>query len=180
MPTPRKTKMTDSPEPEKQPRKKRDPNISKHTGKPKDPRYVRHPNVMANARKKPGVMEKIRVAGLKGAAASKAVGGRAGVPDGMTRAEALAVMERATNEAKEIIKVMVEKELITQDEASGNEALEFCVGVIRAQIHPLRERLAAAKTVLEFTKAKPVQKSEVTVNKAEDFLAALAAEAKGG
>lgn len=134
---------------------------------------------MANARKKPGVVERMRASGKEGGARSSAAGGRVGIPDGYTRDEAMAIMDGAITEAKEIVKLMAEKEIISNDEAIGNEALEFCIAVVRANIHQLRERLAAAKTVLEYTKAKPVQKSEVTVNKAEDFLAALAAEAKG-
>ena len=36
-----------------------------------------------------------------------------------------------------------------------------------------RERLAAARLVLDFTKQKPVAKSEVSIGKAEEFLSSL-------
>ncbi len=75
---------------------------------------------------------------------------------------------------------MINKQHISKNEAAGKEALEFCIDVVRGDTHQMRERLTAAKTVLEYTKTKPTQKSEVAVSKAEDFLAALAAEAKKG
>jgi hypothetical protein len=39
-----------------------------------------------------------------------------------------------------------------------------------------RERLAAARLVLDFTKSKPASKSDVSISKAEDFLASLLQE----
>ena len=39
-----------------------------------------------------------------------------------------------------------------------------------------RERLAAARLVLDFTKSKPASKSDVSISKAEDFLASLLIE----
>jgi hypothetical protein len=39
-----------------------------------------------------------------------------------------------------------------------------------------RERLAAARLVLDFTKSKPASKSDVSISKAEDFLASLLSE----
>lgn len=158
-------------------RKKRDPNISKHTGKPKDMRYARHPLVMKNSRT-PEVMEKVRAGAARARERSKEVGGRTGIPDGCTRAQAQAAMEKATQEAKEIVRIMAEKGMI-DEEALGNEALQYAVSVIRAGIHQTREKLQAAKLVLEYTKAKPAQKSEVSITKAEDFLSALLAKENG-
>jgi hypothetical protein len=39
-----------------------------------------------------------------------------------------------------------------------------------------RERLAAARLVLDFTRSKPVSKSEVSIGKAEEFLSSLLEE----
>ena len=36
-----------------------------------------------------------------------------------------------------------------------------------------RERLAAARLVLDFTKSRPAAKQEVTIGKAEEFLSSL-------
>jgi hypothetical protein len=41
-------------------------------------------------------------------------------------------------------------------------------------VYPVAERLKAAKLVLEFTKAKPAAKNELTIQRAEDFLEDLA------
>jgi hypothetical protein len=43
-----------------------------------------------------------------------------------------------------------------------------------------RERLAAARLVLDFTKSRPASKSEVTIGKAEEFLASLLTEDESG
>jgi len=55
------------------------------------------------------------------------------------------------------------------------EALTTAVEVMRL-VGETRERLAAARLVLDFTKSKPANKSDVTISKAEDFLAALLQE----
>ena len=42
-----------------------------------------------------------------------------------------------------------------------------------------RERVAAARLVLDFTKQKPASKSELAVSKAEDFLSSLLEDEDG-
>ena len=59
------------------------------------------------------------------------------------------------------------------------EAMESAVEIMRTE-GGTRDRLAAARLVLDFTKQKPVTKSDVTVGKAEDFLAGLLAEEEHG
>ena len=54
----------------------------------------------------------------------------------------------------------------------AKEALTTAVEVMRVP-GETRERLAAARLVLDFTKTKPVAKSEVTIGKAEEFLSSL-------
>lgn len=61
-----------------------------------------------------------------------------------------------------------------EDEYS-KEALKTAVEVMRVD-GATRERLQAARLVLDFTKSKPANKSEVTIGKAEDFLASLLAD----
>lgn len=147
------------------PRAKRDPNISPKTGKPKDMRYSRAATMHFASRKSADVKAKQSEGGKKGS--------RLGVPDGYTKEEAHALRKAAETEAKEIIQKMADEGIITKEEALGNEALEFAISVVRAKVDPTRERLNAAKLVLEFTKSKPASKVEATVTKAEDFLAAL-------
>lgn len=55
----------------------------------------------------------------------------------------------------------------------ANEALEGALTVLR-EPSTQATKLSAAKLILEFTKSKPVAKSEVSVNKAEEWLASLA------
>lgn len=108
---------------------------------------------------------------------------RRGVPDGWAnrKQEVEDIRAHARAEAKDIVNTMVEKGLVSADEARANDALEFAVGIVRGgDVNPVRERLAAAGLVLKYTKAPPATKSEVTVNKAEDFLAALAVESRKG
>ncbi len=121
-----------------------------------------------------------RIAMIKKNAAG--VMGRRGVPDGWGgRADECAALRQAAFEdAKEIVSIMIEQGIVSED-AAANEALQFAVSAVRGKSmdeknRPLfgpRERLAAARLVLDFTKAKPAQKSEIALTKAEDFLAAL-------
>lgn len=61
------------------------------------------------------------------------------------------------------------------DDQYAKEALETVVEIMRMP-GDRDAKLRAAKTLLEFTKQKPVAKSEVAVAKAEDFLAAVLAQ----
>jgi hypothetical protein len=99
---------------------------------------------------------------------------RAGVPDGMTKDDAEKAWSEARASAQETIKVMKKKNILSDDE-KANEALEVALTVMRGP--SLREKLAAARTVLEWTKAKPAQKQEVSIQKAEDWLAMVTADA---
>ena len=65
-----------------------------------------------------------------------------------------------------------------EDEYS-KEALKTAVEVMRVP-GETRERLAAARLVLDFTKSRPASKSEVTIGKAEEFLASLLTEDESG
>jgi len=96
-----------------------------------------------------------------------------GVPDGYRKHEIEPIRAKAKKEAKEVVKIMADKYDIEDD--YSREALETAVEVMRVP-GETRERLAAARLVLDFTKSKPVSKSEVAVAKAEDFLASLLTE----
>lgn len=116
---------------------------------------------------------KLREWRMKGARTNP--GKRKGVPSHMTIKEFEALYLPAKAEAKKIVDLMEQKKLVENEYA--REALEFSVGVVRAGAHTIKDRLSAAKLVLDFTKQKPAAKNEVTISKAEDFLAQLAEEA---
>ena len=96
-----------------------------------------------------------------------------GVPDGHTAKTIAPVREQAKQDAKKEVKIMSEKFNI-EDEYQ-KEALTTAVEVMRLDGQS-RERLAAARLVLDFTKSKPASKSDVSISRAEDFLASLLTE----
>lgn len=101
--------------------------------------------------------------------------GRAGVPDGMRKAEADKLWAAAERSAKRTINKMKQNGVFeAEEDPRAVEALEFNITTMRGK-HDIRARLAAAAKVLEYTKSKPVAKSEVTLNKAEDWLAQVSA-----
>lgn len=61
------------------------------------------------------------------------------------------------------------------DDPRAVEALEETVKTLRAAESP-KDKIAAARLILDFTKAKPAQKIEATVRTHEDFLDELAGE----
>lgn len=63
--------------------------------------------------------------------------------------------------------------VIDAADEQANEAMHVTLTVMRLADLPVKERLAAARQVLEWTKAKPAQKTELTVTKAEEWLAAV-------
>ena len=58
-------------------------------------------------------------------------------------------------------------------------ALETAVEVMRVP-GDNRERVAAARLILDFCKSKPALKNELSISKAEDFLASLVDEDDDG
>jgi hypothetical protein len=101
-------------------------------------------------------------------------GGRPiGVSDGYTKESIAPIQAQAKIDAKRITQIMSDKYNI-EDEYQ-KEALKTAVTVMRL-VGETRERLAAARLVLDFTKSKPAAKSDVSIHKAEDFLASLLIE----
>ena len=93
-----------------------------------------------------------------------------GVPDGHTKESITPIRKQAKIDATKVVEIMSEKYNI-EDEYQ-KEALKTAVEVMRVD-GQTRERLAAARLVLDFTKSKPVSQSNVSISKAEDFLASL-------
>ena len=96
-----------------------------------------------------------------------------GVPDGHTKKSITPLRNKAKKEAIKVVEIMIKKfpEDIPEDDAA-KEALQCAVEIIRTP-GETRERLSAARLVLDFTKSKPASKSDVSISKAEDFLVAL-------
>ena len=98
-------------------------------------------------------------------------GGRpTGVPDGYRKETIEPLREEIKAEAKKVVKIMSEKYNIEDEYAKT--ALETAVEVMKMPGEN-RERVSAARLVLDFTKSKPVAKNELSISKAEDFLASL-------
>lgn len=94
---------------------------------------------------------------------------RSGIPNGMNRAQAETFRRRAKEQAKKDIEIMKQKGIISAEDTMANDALEEALAVMRGA-HSQPIKLSAAKLILEYTKAKPQAKSEVTVKTAEDWL----------
>lgn len=108
----------------------------------------------------------------------KNAGRPAGVPHGHTLESITAQRTKAKAEAKKVVQYMEDNGEKFEDKYA-KEAMESAVEIMRTE-GGTRDRLAAARLVLDFTKQKPVTKSDVTVGKAEDFLASLLSEEEHG
>lgn len=113
---------------------------------------------------------------------------RHGVPDGWGGKTVLLkrVREAAKIEAKEILQKMTDENILPEGmDPRAHEALEFAIQVVRAK-HPetaqpayaVRDHLAAARVVLEYTHTKPASTSNVNIGTAESFLEGLVGRRK--
>jgi hypothetical protein len=105
-------------------------------------------------------------------------GGRPrGVPDGYRKEQIEPIRAKEKRKAERLVNIMAEKYNIEDEYAK--KALVTAVEVMN-MVGETRERLAAARLVLDFTKQKPASKNEVALTKAEDFLASLVTDEKDG
>jgi len=95
-----------------------------------------------------------------------------GKPRHLTNTQWAEVTATARLDAKRIIQKVKDAGQMPDDEKAA-EALEKTVVTLRASQSP-KDVAALARLVLDFTKAKPAQKSEITVRTHEDFLDELA------
>jgi hypothetical protein len=98
-------------------------------------------------------------------------------PSGWTNRQYLLFLEDAKSETKRIFKIM-EKQGLTPEDKMARDALNVAFEMI-AEPLSARDRLAAVRTVLDFTKMKPATKTDLTIKTAEDFLDELAASEDG-
>ncbi len=142
---------------------------SKAPRPPKNPAKARDPKVnpLALQHQTPEGRAKFR----QMLANRKNKGGRPkGTPDGYTLEQIAPIRKKAKEDAERIVKIMAKENEI--DDIYAVEALKAAVEIMR-EPGQNRDRLTAARMVLDFTKTKPAAKSEVTIGKAEQFLESL-------
>jgi hypothetical protein len=99
-----------------------------------------------------------------------------GQPDGVRKKDFLKLKALAEVKAEKAIKTMAEKKIWIADNDVAEKAMRTAIEIMESHTGETRNRLAAAKTILDFVQTKPVVKQETTIKSAEDFLAALAQE----
>lgn len=104
----------------------------------------------------------------------KGLGRPPGALDGTTASERGKDLAKARAEAKQLVKLMEQTNSNIPKEGYAREALEVAVEEMRREKVTSKDKLSAARLVLEYTMSKPASESSVTVKKAEDFLADLA------
>lgn len=80
------------------------------------------------------------------------------------------MIAEARAEAKEILKYMEAQGYVLPKDEYAREGIETIVVEMRRTDLSPRDKLAAAKTLLEYTLAKPAAETNVTVKRPEDFL----------
>ena len=96
-----------------------------------------------------------------------------GLQDGVGLKKYLKRLEVAKVKAERAIKVMADENLWKADNDVASKAMQTAIEIMLSQEGTTQNRLAAAKTILDFTQTKPVVKNETTLKTAEEFLAAL-------
>jgi hypothetical protein len=106
---------------------------------------------------------------------------RTGTPNGMTRAQAAPLWATARLKADRFIQKMTDEGIVSavivpdSDEEKGVAALH-AAAVLALGPTDKQLKLAAIRTVLEYTRSKPESKSKMTINTSEQWLAEIAAE----
>ena len=95
-------------------------------------------------------------------------GPKLGVPSSRTAQQHAQVVADQQTEIKRIIKKMADQGTLP-DDPRAVKAMTHAMHVLRTSV-TAKDRLAAARLVLDFTKSKPTAKIEHTVKSAEDLL----------
>lgn len=110
--------------------------------------------------------------------ANPGMGHRAkGQPDGVRKKDWLIIKAKAEKKAERAIEIMAEKDIWVPDNNIAAKAMKAAIEVLEAPGEH-RNRLAAAKTILDFVQTRPVVKNETTLKTAEEFLSSLMEEDK--
>jgi hypothetical protein len=99
-----------------------------------------------------------------------------GSTEGFTRTKREKVIHKAKAEAKEIVSYMESKGYEIPKQEFAKEAIETAVQIMRRDDINPKDKLTAAKAVLEWTLAKPASESTVNIKTAESFLEDIAQE----
>lgn len=108
---------------------------------------------------------------------------RRGVPDGMRKPEADRLWAQAREKADTFMELLENDGVVTavtipdSDEDKAKQALKETCVLAFGPIGDMKIKLGALRTILDFTKQKPVQKTETKVS-AEDFLNSALADMK--
>ena len=108
---------------------------------------------------------------------TKKIKSRMGVPDGMHKDEATRLWAIAKEKAKANMATPKKAGLVDPTDDRAEAALLATLEVMHSPMNQTT-KLAAARQVLEWTKAKPAAASTVTVNHAEQWLSSLTDEAE--
>lgn len=107
---------------------------------------------------------------------------RVGVPDGMRKAEAMALWAQAREHAKRFIEIMEDKDMVEKVTIPGTEEDMAKRTLEEAYVHAVgpmtdsKTRAGYIRIVLDFTKSKPEQKQKLSLENSAEWLAALAAD----
>jgi len=99
-----------------------------------------------------------------------------GATDGFSAYQRKRMIAKARAEAKVIVNRMEEKGIAIPKDEYAREAFETVVTEMRRKDLLPKDKLSAARTVLEWSMAKPAAETNVTVKKAEDFLNDIAGD----
>jgi len=120
---------------------------------------------------------------MEGLRRFREAGGKAGritgQPDGVRKRDWIKIVAKAEAKADKVIKAMADKNIWEADNDVSSKAMKSAITIMETATE-VRLKLAAAKTILDFTQTKPVVKSETTVKTAEEFLNSLIEEEKDG
>lgn len=105
--------------------------------------------------------------------AGNRVGRAPGQQDGVRKKDFLKRLEVAKVNAERAIKVMADDNIWKADNDVASKAMQTAIEIMLSQEGTTQNRLAAAKTILDFTQTKPVVKNETTLKTAEEFLSSL-------
>lgn len=125
------------------------------------------------------IMEKRKAAGLE---RKQKRNFRQGIPDGMRKAEAEALWAQAAVVADRFIKLMEDTGELpvvpTSEEEMAKSALREACTYAFSPLTDAKTKQSYLSLILNFTKAKPETKSKITLDKSEEWLAAVAEDMK--
>lgn len=109
---------------------------------------------------------------------------RRGVPDGMRKVKSDKLWAKARVKAKQVIKIMENEGHLpvvvipASDEEKAKIVLEEMMTIVLSPLSHQPTKIAAGRTVLEWTRSKPVQKTAVNITSAEDWLNSVLLDSK--